>query len=438
MAASSILWRPERGPQTALLTCPVHEIFYGGARGGGKTDGFLGHWIKHASQYGQNAKGIFFRPTYKQLAAVIRRAKKLFIPLGATYSKSDYMFTFPNGAFLIFAYLETMTDAENIQGHDYSWMAVEEMTLWKTAEPLDLIRGALRSAAGVPCWYLANGNPGGPGHSWVKERYITPSPPMVPFMAALEGGGSVQRVFIPARLEDNKYLANDIQYRNNLKAAGPPWLVKAWLEGDWDIVSGSFLEGVWNPHKHIIKPFNIPPTWSRWRAMDWGYARPYSIGWYAMDFDGNIYRYRELYGRGKGNNVGTREDAKDVAVRIQEIERKERENGIEFRRNPADNSIWTGIGTERCVADYFRQSVNPRLEDNIRWLPADKKKGSRIGGAQEIIIRLNATTEKAGNGFQVMSCCPEWIRTVPALCPDPSHIEDVDTDMEDHCFSVDT
>lgn len=413
---------PQPGPQTYLLTCPVREIFYGGARGGGKTFGLLLHWQDHAARYGSHARGIIFRRSYDEFEEVLRISKSMFWPLGAEYAKQERRWTFPLGAELTLRYLERDEDAEHYQGHSYNWMAFDELTNWPQPDPVDRLWGALRSAEGVPCWFLATGNPGGRGHTWVKERYISPAPPLTPFQYVDSGGHKFERIYIPAKVQDNPILLqHDPGYIARLRLTGPRWLVDAWLGGNWDIAAGAYLEGEWDPDRHVMRPITIPPDWRRWRAMDWGVARPYSIGWYAMDPDGVIYRYRELYGWGGQPNVGTRETAHQVAERIKKLEKGECSVGIQFSRSPADPSIWDKTGSELSVGDHFHK-------DGVLWVPAHKGPGSRVNGAHEIVQRLREGT------FRVFDTCTHFVRTVPVLPVSPENPDDVDTEAEDHAW----
>lgn len=419
-----IVWTPQPGPQTLLITCPVRDIFYGGARGGGKTDGMLGHWLKHREKYRGKAQGIIFRRRYKQLDRIKKRGIQLFRKTGARFmdSKDKYCFVWPDGSTLLLRHLEKVTDADEYQGHEYNWMAFEELTQWASPEPIDMCRAALRSAEGVECWFISNGNPGGVGHQWVKDRYIVPAPPMTPFIDRLDDGDVITRVFIPAKVWDNKILLeNDPEYISRLKRAGPKWLVQAWLDGDWDIVAGGYLEGIWRHDTHVCHPFEIPMTWPRWRAMDWGFAKPYSIGWYTINPDGVIYRYRELYGYGGKPNVGTRQTVTKVAQLIKKIEEPEIKAGIRFKRNPADSSCWNQIGTERTIASQFSAS-------GIRWHSASKGPRSRVNGAQLVVDCLE------NQQFKVFETNRHFLRTVPVIPADPDDPEDVDTESEDHAW----
>ena len=201
-----ILWQPQPGPQTALLECPVFEVFYGGARGGGKTESSIGDWLQHSSLYGEDAIGIFFRRKLVQLAEVIARTKQIFSKLGAKYNEQSKTWTMANGARLKFAYLEKDADAEEYQGHSYTRVYVEEVTNFPSPAPINKLRATLRSGAGVPVGMRLTGNPGGAGHNWVKKRYIDPNPigfQIITESTEIEIDGVVQtvsldRVFIPS------------------------------------------------------------------------------------------------------------------------------------------------------------------------------------------------------------------------------------------------
>jgi hypothetical protein len=208
-----------------------------------------------------------------------------------------------------------------------------------------------------------------------------------------------------------------------IKAIKDPNRRRAWLEGSWDIHIGAFLEAVWDPAKHIVKPFAIPSTWRVWKALDWGYARPYAVYWLALDPDGVHYLWRELYGAGERDNTGTREDAAVIAKRIVEIERHDARLGYTYRQNLADPSIFSRIGADRSIGQIFK-------EHGVRWQPAWNGPRSRVNGAQEIIRLLSE------DRLKVFSTCKHWLRTVPALPADTHNLEDVDSDAEDHAWDA--
>src|SRR6187551_996745 len=176
MSAPEVVWRPQKGPQYELLACPVFEVFFGGARGGGKTDGMLGEFAVHAHKWGANAIGLMVRRTHTQLVETIERSRVIYLPLGAKYNEQRSMWTFPNKARLRFAYLERDSDADSYQGHSYTRVYVEEAGTFPSPKPILKLMATLRSGAGVPVGIRLTGNPGGPGQQWIKARYIDAAP----------------------------------------------------------------------------------------------------------------------------------------------------------------------------------------------------------------------------------------------------------------------
>lgn len=436
MNAQTIIWQPQEGPQTALLECPVFEVFYGGARGGGKTESSIGDWIQHSSQYGEDAVGIFVRRKFKQLAEVIARTKQLFPKLGAKYNEQKAQWTMANGARLKFVYLERDSDAEEYQGHNYTRVYVEEVTNFPSAGPINKLRATLRSGAGVPVGMRLTGNPGGPGHNWVKKRYIEPNPrgfQVIEESCAVEIDGEIQtvslaRVFIPSKLGDNMMLLrNDPTYVLRLRQSGSEQLVKAWLEGNWDIVDGAFFDE-FEEEKHVVSTNLIlhrTPQTLLFRAFDWGSYRPFSVGWYAVCDGlwplenplpkGALLKYREWYGA-KGPNEGLKMTADKVSEGILKLDEGER-----IRWAVADPSIFIRNGGPSINEMMFK----------CRWRRADNK---RQPGWERIRQRL---VGEVFDGVQrpmlyFAECCEDTIRTLPSLQHDEDDPEDLDTDGEDH------
>ncbi len=281
-------WKPQIGPQAAFVTSGVFELVYGGARGGGKTDGALGDFALHARNHGAAARGLLVRRSRVALEPTIARAKAIFRPEGAVWRQARSRFEWPSGAMLYFRYLDNDADADNYQGHDYTRVYVEELTQFPNPGPVDKLKATLRSAAGAPCGFRATCNPGGAGHNWVKARYIDPGPwnlTYEPFRNPFTGEvTTLTRTFIPARLADNpRLIANDPAYVPRLQQSGSASLVRAWLEGDWSVIEGAFFDK-WSA-RNIVAPFAVPGDWTRVRSFDWGYAAPFTVGWWAVAGD---------------------------------------------------------------------------------------------------------------------------------------------------------
>lgn len=317
-----VVWRPRSHPQAAFVACPAFEIFYGGARGGGKSDASIGINAIRAGRYGKAYRGLFLRRELTQLEDAIARAKEVYLPLGADWQEQKKTFTFPGGGVLRFRYLDRDADAERYQGWNLTDISIEELTNFPDPRPIFKLMATLRSADGVPCQFRATGNPGGPGHQWVKARYIDPAPQGYKPLTDPDTGK--ERVFIPAKVWDNRPLmeAQGEDYIANLKAAagGSDALLRAWLHGDWDVIEGAFFDN-WDAAKHVVKPIQLPDHWLRYRAFDWGSAVPFSCHWLAvsdgtMDAfpNGALVVYREWYGMAEGKpNVGLKLTAEEIA-----------------------------------------------------------------------------------------------------------------------------
>ena len=428
-----IAWSPQKGPQQAFIACPVFQILFGGSRGGGKSDAILGEWISHADLYGPDASGLIIRRERTQLIDLIERSKIIYSNLGWRYEDVHKLWRSPNGARLRFAYLERDSDANGYQGHSYTRLYVEEAGTFPRPEPIYKLMATLRSGNNVPVGIRLTANPGGPGHNWVKAKYIDPAPQGWkihketfddPF-----GGESIERdwVFIPSTVKDNKYLGQD--YIANLQMVGSPQLVRAWLEGDWNVIEGAFFSEFGK--RHVIEPFEIPEHWTRFISMDWGSAAPFSVGWYAVS-DGStegiekgcLVKYREWYGtREPGSNVGLKLTAEEVGQGI-----VERMNLPEERLDDAvlDPSAFARDGGPSHAERIYEASGNV-----ISFRRADNKRVSRkgaMGGWDNLRARLKPEPPM----ILFFSTCTETIRTIPMMQHDVQRPEDVDSDGEDH------
>lgn len=422
-----IAWEPNPGPQTALITCPVFEVFYGGARGGGKTEGSIGDWLEHSSTW-NDANGIFLRRTHKQLEEVIARTKEIFPKIGGKFREQQSEWQMPNGPRLKFRYLEKDSDADEYQGHNYTRVYVEEATNFPDPAPINKMRATLRSAKGVPCGIRLTGNPGGPGHHWVKARYITPAPQgyqilketfFNPFTKVFQ---DMERVFIPSKVSDNPPLmVNDPTYIMRLQQSGSAQLVKAWLDGDWDIIIGAFFD-CWNPHVHVLSAVwqaAIPSNALRFRSFDWGSAKPFSVGWYALSDGtwglpkGALFKYREWYGA-VGPNQGLKLDAEPVADGI-----LQRERGENIAYGVADPSIFQRDGGPSIAERMIVRGCQWRRGDNKRKVGWDQMRRYLMGEGGRPLLYIS-------------EACYDTVRTIPILQHDENDAEEVDTDGEDH------
>ncbi len=227
-----VLWEPT-ARQTVALTSMVEDLMYGGARGGGKSAFLLIDWLSQAEQEGP-ANGLLVRRTMPELDEIVAASLALFPRLGLRWSAQDKTWHHPNGSLLRLRYLETVADASRYQGHEYQWVGIDEAGNYPLPNVVDLLWGCLRTTVpGQPCRMRLTANPGGPGHAWLKARYVEPAPPE---QAHQDPDSKAWRVYIPAKLEDNQHVADKDAYRRRLSRAGAPHLVRAWLHGDWGVL----------------------------------------------------------------------------------------------------------------------------------------------------------------------------------------------------------
>ncbi len=286
-----MVWDAQAGNQSSAIAADwCDELFYAGERGGGKSDFQLGYQEDGALRYGKHSRGVMFRKTYAELEELQARAMEIFPASGAVYKSqpsAEYPFSnswyWPSGASLKMRFIEHERDYGRYHGHQYCRISFDEVTEYATPSGLLKMLSTLRSPYGIPCTMRGTGNPGGVGHGWVKERYVRHGA----FRPFTDPDTGFTRMFIPSKTADNTILLlNDPDYRNRIKAAtgGNEALRKAWLEGDWDIVAGAFFD-CWSRARHIVRPFEIPRHWLKFRSGDWGSARPFSFGWWAVVSD---------------------------------------------------------------------------------------------------------------------------------------------------------
>lgn len=436
------IWRPQPR-QAAFMARPEYEVLYGGAAGGGKSDALLVEALRQVDI--PHYRGLILRKTYPQLSELIDRSRELYTAAfpAAGYNDSKHVWSFPSGAKVYFGSMQHTADRVNYQGKRYDYIAFDELTHFTWDEYSYMFsRNRPSKSPGsdkkTRVYIRAATNPGGVGHGWVKDRFITPAPPMTPIreeIAVTEPGGGTRkitrsRVFVPSTVFDNAILMEqDPAY---VAALGmlPEAERQALLYGSWDSFSGQvFREWKNDPnpdreHTHVIEPFKIPSYWKVWRSFDFGYARPFSVGWYAADEYGVIYRIREYYGCTGTPNTGLQIPPSEIAANIKRIE-SEDEN-LKGRKiiGVADPSIFD---ESRGASVASLMAASPNF---IYFRPADN---TRIAGKMQCHYRL-AFGQDGKPMFYCFSTCPHFIRTIPSLVYSQSDVEDIDTTLEDHIY----
>lgn len=372
------------------------------------------------------ARVAYFRRHFTQLdgpGSGVMRSQELLTGI-AKYNAQKRRWTFPNGSIIQFAYLDSDSDTMNFQSQQFDLLAFDEATQF-TWYQVSYMQSRIRSARGYPTFTMMATNPGGPGAAWFKSNFVNAGEPEIPVDVEVEPGVTRTHIFIPANLADNAILERmDPGYRKNLESL-PEHLRRQLLDGDWGTLEGqAFPE--FRQHVHCIPPFSIPDEWVRFRSLDWGYAKPYAVGWYAIDHDGRLFKYRELYGYGGKDDVGSKEDPEDVAEKIIRLEQ-----GEKISYAVADSAIFGGRQDNfPTIAEQFATAFGGRA---IHWQPITKGPGSRIAGKMEMHHRFKHS-ETQEPMLLFFNNCRHTIRTLPNMILHDRNPEDVDSDLEDHCY----
>ncbi len=430
-------WSPQPR-QRAFMERGEFEALYGGAAGGGKSDALLAEALRqvHIPHY----RGLILRKTLPQLSQLEERSAELYRAASpqAVYSRTQHAWQFPSGARIAFGSMQHESDRVNYQGKRFDYIAFDELTQFSWEEYAYMISRCRPGGPGTRCYIRASANPGGRGHGWVKERFITPAPAMTTvwqeLRIAVPGGGIETkrqgRVFVPSTVFDNRILLqNDPAYAWRL-AMLPEAEKRALLYGDWDSFSGQvFTEWRNDPagyetrvNTHVVAPFRIPDGWSLYRGFDFGYTRPFAVGWYAVDHDRRVYRIRELYGCTGTPNEGVRWEPARIAEAIRRIEQEDPNLSGRRVRGIADPSIFDESRGESVAAMMERRGVY-----------FDKGDNHRLAGKMQLHHRLAFD----GDGrpmLYVFSTCVNFIRTIPQLVYDTTDVEDVDSAGEAHIY----
>jgi hypothetical protein len=381
--------------------------------------------------YGKHWHGILFRKTYPQLEDLISRSKEIYPPWfpGCHWSNQTKTWTWPNGATLKLRFMESDDDWMEYWGHAYTWIGWDELALWGSSVPYVRMKARLRgAAAAIPNKRIrASANPGGPGHHWVRAYWKIEEYPFGDHTFWAEDGSQMRRLFVKARLKDNKIgIANDPGYEMRLEGAGNANFVRAIKDGDWSVIAGAYFPE-FRLDVHVIAPFEIPEHWARIRGMDWGSAKPFCVHWAAVSDGivdgiprGALVFYREWYGWNGEPNTGCKLTAEEVGNGVRERETEKMADEV------LDPSAFTRDGGP---------SIAERM--NLNWRHADNARVARqgaMGGWDQVRERLKGSEGRPMMYF--FSTCAHIIRTLPAMQHDTHRPEDIQTESEDH--AVDT
>ena len=447
------------------------EMLVGGAAGPGKSF-FLRVALSYWALEIPNLQIYLFRKTHKDLEQNhINHPQGFPTILGehiqnkqVKYNSSKNIFVFNNSSMIHLCHCQHEKDKYNYQGAEMHILAIDELTHFSESI-YTYLRGRVRmSGVELPQHYkikddtdkrgyrtlfpraILSTNPGGLGHNWVKQMFVDFGVPKVVQKTSPKDGG-LHRAFYPAKLSDNpQLLLDDPDYADRLSGLGNDALVRAMLEGDWDIVAGGAIDDVWDRSKHTLKPFNIPSDWIFDRGYDWGSSKPGACIYFAESNGngveladgtirtfprGSIFIIREIYFWTGKVNEGSKLLAVEQAQMIKEADKEISQlYNCTVNPGPADNAIFD-TQNGNCIADDMKKI-------NIRWTKSDKSPGSRKQGLEKIRELLKNVLKDPLElpGLYIFDNCTQTIRTLPTLPRDEKNPDDIDTKAEDHIYDV--
>lgn len=486
---TEIIWSPIPGSSQELaLDTRCNHTLYDGTRGPGKTITQLMRYRRRVGLgYGSFWRGIIFDKEFKNLSDLVAQSKRFFKAFGdgAKFheSASDYKWVWPTGEELLLRHVKKLSDYESFHGHEYPFIGWNELTKHATPDLYDKLMSTNRSSfvpemhtpkvkndfgkvvydtpdgkplQPIPLEVFSTTNPSGPGHNWVKQRFITIAPRGTVVKSTV-------RVFDPRTQKDVDVTRTQVaifgSYRENIYLTAEyiaeldrltetnENLRQAWLFGNWDVTAGGALDDLFKTAVHVIPRFPIPENWYIDRAFDWGSSHPFAVGWYAeangeevrlpdgsifAPVRGSLIKINEWYGSKEvGSNKGLKLSAPDIARGIIKAEIAMLEQGWIKKQpmpGPADNQICD-------IREGDVDSIEKKMADlGVRWRKSDKSKGSRINGLELMRNRLQSAVTGEGAGLYFMVSCRATIQILPTLPRDEKIPDDVDTDAEDHLY----
>ena len=388
--------------QEQFINSEAFETLFGGAAGGGKSYGQLVDALLYALEY-PKSKQIIFRRTFPDLEKSLIRVSLEFYPReAASYNSSKHIWTFKNGSIIDFGYIDSENDVYQYQSAEYDVIRFDELTHF-TEYMYTYMISRCRGANPYPKHIKSSTNPGGVGHSWVKERFIDINAPNQIHEITLDNGKKSTVIFIPSLVQDNMFLLdNDPDYIDRLELL-PEKEKQALLYGDWDIFDGQFFTE-FDRKIHVIEPFVIPKDWRIYRARDYGLDMCATL-WIAMDYQMNCYAYKELY---KPDLI-----VSEAARKINEMT----DEKIQIDYAPPD--LWNrNKDTGKSTADIFAE--------NGQYLT--KADNNRVTGWLAVHEWLKIYKDEQGqpnSKLKIFSNCVNLIRTLPALQHDEKNPNDV-------------
>lgn len=440
-------WEPWPGPQKEYMSRGEYEVLFGGAKGPGKSDCLIADattMIDHPHYH-----GLILRRTFPRLQEIIDRTWDLYRRLGGEYRSSEHRWYFQSGAKITLGHCQHEESKRDYHGKEFHFIGFDELTEFSETQYLFILANVRKAHGDLTLRIRATTNPGGRGHVWVKNRFIDRCPPagyknyiggdrkrhrMAKPGIYIDQASFTSRCFVPATVYDNpSIMVNDPGYVMRLESL-PEIDKKRFLYGDWEVFSGQVF-GDLTTYKHGCEPFPIPPEWEKGMVFDWGYARPWCALWFAVDFDGVIYLYRERYGmKNNDPNKGLRQTNIEICRDIIEQEHEK----ISFR--VADPACWSPTKIKGSNQVHGPSFVEDASKEGLFFVKADN---DRIRGKQQVHQRFQLEQEvdedtgeivNESPRFVAFNSCKRWWEEMQGLREDPKNPEDVDTDQPDEGY----
>ncbi len=419
------------------MACPARYILYGGARAGGKTETGLGRQLRGAERYGTDWAGLMIRRKYKDFTQIRRRFDSLIaagLPAERVGGETQMNYVrWRSGATITLAAFNRAEVADDFQGQEYTEITIDEAgTMPYVAGLMDKLKALLRGGRpGMTRSIFLTANPGGSGHMALRDLFIQGHEP---YQVWRDGQGETY-CYIPSKIYDNAILMDRAPEQvAMLESIRDPALRRAWLEGDWDIFLGQAFP--WDKGLHILQaPLPVPETAPLLMTFDWGFAKPFSVGWWWRDADGRLYRFGEWYGWNGTPDEGLRLIDKEIAAGIRQ---RETEMGI------AGRAI-IRLADPTCMnrkADYVHGGQAPSTaavfaEAGLYLRAGNADRRQKIRQFRERMAIPKDANDRASGQLPMLVVypgCAQFIRTVPALAMDSENPEDIDTEQEDHIY----
>ena len=387
--------------QKLFLDATEDEVLFGGAAGGGKSYGQVADALIFALRY-PGSKQLILRRTFAELdKSLIRTSLSLFPKEFYSFNGSAHTGRFGNGSCIDFGYCAAESDVYQYQSAEYDVIRFDELTHFTEVQYVYLI-SRVRGTNGYPKQIKSSTNPGGIGHGWVKKRFVDPAPPGVPF----SGDGGMKRIFLPSRVDDNTFLMKaDPAYKERLLAL-PERERKALLYGEWNIFEGQYFTE-FSTDRHVCAPFPIPPSWRKFRTVDYGLDRLACL-WIALSPERQVYVYREYC----ESNLPIGQAAAAILA-----------------NTPAGEEIYATLAPPDLFSRSQESGKSRALLFRANGVSFVKTGNDRETGW--LCIKELLTAEPPAPALHIFSCCTELIRTLPALTVDPLRPSDCRTEPHD-------